>query len=178
MLVAQKAVDALGVTLVRKADRQAPWHPGRCAALTVDGKVIGHAGELHPTVVSKAGLPQRTCAVELDLDALVAAAPHGGQVTAISSFPVAKEDVALVVDESVAADDVRQALIEGAGPLLESVELFDVYEGEQVGDKRKSLAFNLRMRAADRTLTDAEAAEARDAAVARAEEACGAQLRS
>ena len=84
----------------------------------------------------------------------------------------------MVVDESVAADDVRQALIEGAGPLLESVELFDVYEGEQVGDKRKSLAFNLRMRAADRTLTDAEAAEARDTAVARAEEACGAQLRS
>ena len=129
-------------------------------------------------MVSKAGLPQRTCAVELDFDALVAAAPHGGEVTAISSFPVAKEDVALVVDESVAADDVRQALIEGAGPLLESVELFDVYEGEQVGDKRKSLAFNLRMRAADRTLTDAEAAEARDTAVARAEEACGAQLRS
>ena len=178
VLVAQKAVDALGVTLVRKADRQAPWHPGRCAALTVDGKVIGHAGELHPTVGSKAGLPQRTCAVELDLDALVAAAPHGGQVTAISSFPVAKEDVALVVDESVAAEDVREALIEGAGSLLESVELFDVYEGEQVGNKRKSLAFNLRLRAADRTLTDAEAGEARNAAVARAEEAYGAQLRS
>ena len=139
---------------------------------------MGHAGELHPTVVSKAGLPQRTCAVELDLDALVAAAPHGGQVTAISSFPVAKEDVALVVDESVAAEDVREALIEGAGSLLESVELFDVYEGEQVGNKRKSLAFNLRLRAADRTLTDAEAGEARNAAVARAEEAYGAQLRS
>lgn len=80
--------------LVRKADRQAPWHPGRCAALIVDGKVIGHAGELHPTVVSKAGLPQRTCAVEFNLDALVAAAPRGGEVMAISSFPVAKEDVA------------------------------------------------------------------------------------
>lgn len=97
---------------------------------------------------------------------------------AISSFPVAKEDVALVVDKSVAAEDVRQALIEGAGPLLESVELFDVYEGEQVGDNRKSLAFNLRLRGADRTLTDSEALEARDAAVVRAEETCGAKLRS
>ena len=178
VLVAQKAADAVGVTLERTADRQAPWHPGRCAALIVGGKVIGHAGELHPTVVSSAGLPQRTCAVEFNLDALVAAAPRGGQVKAISSFPVAKEDVALVVDESVPSEDARQALIEGAGPLLELVELFDVYEGEQVGEGHKSLAFNLRLRAADRTLTDAEAAEARDAAVARAEEACGAQLRS
>ena len=109
--------------------------------------------------MSKAGLPQRTCAVEFNLDALVAAAPRGGEVMAISSFPVAKEDVALVVDKSVAAEDVRQALIEGAGPLLESVELFDVYEGEQVGDNRKSLAFNLRLRGADRTLTDSEALE-------------------
>ena len=91
---------------------------------------------------------------------------------------MAKEDVALVVDESVASEDVRQALIEGAGSLLESVELFDVYEGEQVGEGHKSLAFNLRLRAGDRTLTDAEAAEARDAAVSRAEEACGARLRS
>jgi phenylalanyl-tRNA synthetase beta chain len=95
-----------------------------------------------------------------------------------SSFPVAKEHVALVDDKSVAAEDVRHALIEGAGPLLESVELFDVYEGEQVGDNRKSLAFNLRLRGADRTLTDSEALETRDAAVARAEETCGAQLRS
>ena len=178
VLVAQKAADAVGVTLERTADRQAPWHPGRCAALIVGGKVIGHAGELHPTVASSAGLPQRTCAVEFNLDALVAAAPRGGQVKAISSFPVAKEDVALVVDESVPSEDVLQALIEGAGPLLEAAELFDVYEGEQVGEGHKSLAFNLRLRAVDRTLTDAEAAEARDAAVARAEEACGAQLRS
>ena len=83
----QKAADALGVRLVRKADRQAPWHPGRCAALIVDGKVIGHAGELHPTVVSKAGLPQRTCAVEFNLDALVAAAPRGGEVHGYFKLP-------------------------------------------------------------------------------------------
>lgn len=178
VLVAERAAAALGVHLERRADRAAPWHPGRCAALVVDGKVIGHAGELHPTVVHDAGLPERSCAVELDLDALVAAAPTGGEVRPLSAFPVAKEDVALVVDESVAAEDVRRALVEGGGRLLESVELFDVYVGEQVGEHSKSLAFNLRLRAMDRTLTDAEAIEARDAAVARAVESCGARLRS
>ena len=109
---------------------------------------------------------------------MIAAAPGGGTIRGLSTFPVAKEDVALVVDEEVSAAQVREALVAGGGELLESVQLFDVYAGEQVGEHRKSLAFSLRLRAADRTLTDAEAAEARDAAVARAEQVCGAQLRA
>ncbi|WP_130865688.1 phenylalanine--tRNA ligase subunit beta [Acidipropionibacterium timonense] len=178
VLLAQEAAEAVGLRLERRADAVAPWHPGRCAALVVAGQLIGHAGELHPSVCRTAGLPARTCAVELDLDALVEAAPHGGQIRALSSFPVAKEDVALVVDETVPEAAVRQALVDGGGELLESVELFDVYVGEQVGSGRKSLAFSLRLRAADRTLTDAEAAQARDAAVAEAASRCGAELRS
>jgi phenylalanyl-tRNA synthetase beta chain len=82
------------------------------------------------------------------------------------------------VDEGVPAGDVEAALREGAGALLESVRLFDVYTGQQVGEGRKSLAFALRFRAPDRTLTGDEAAAARDAAVARAAELCGAELRA
>ncbi len=90
---------------------------------------------------------------------------------------MAKEDVALVVDESVPAGDVEAALREGAGELLESVRLFDVYTGEQVGAGKKSLAFALRFRAPDRTLTEAETGAARDAAVARAAASAGAVQR-
>jgi phenylalanyl-tRNA synthetase beta chain len=94
-----------------------------------------------------------------------------------SSFPVAKVDVALVVDTSVAAADLQATLTEGAGDLLESVRLFDVYSGAQVGEGRRSLAYALRFRAPDRTLTDEEVAAARDAAVALAGERHAAVLR-
>ena len=94
-----------------------------------------------------------------------------------SDFPVAKEDVALVVDESVTAAEVEAALREGAGECLESIRLFDVYTGPQVGEGKKSLAFALRFRAPDRTLTEHEAGAARDAAVAVAAERCGAVQR-
>ena len=162
---AERAAAAVGVTVARRNAEEAPWHPGRCAELSVDGVVLGYAGELHPAVVKAYRLPERTCAVELDLDALLAAARHGGRIGTLHSFPLAKEDVALIVDESVASADVAAALTEGAGELLESVSLFDVYTGDQVGEGRKSLAFALRFRG-DRTLTDKDAAEARQRAVA------------
>jgi phenylalanyl-tRNA synthetase beta chain len=134
------------------------------------GEGIGYAGELHPEVCATFGLPPRTAAAEIDLDALVSAAPATGDIPAISGFPVAKEDVALIVDEDVPAVAVERALRAGAGPLLESIWLFDIYTGPQVAEGKKSLAYALRFRAPDRTLTDADAAEARDAAVAAAAE--------
>jgi phenylalanyl-tRNA synthetase beta chain len=138
--------------------------------------VLGHAGELHPKVCKAFGLPPRSAAAEIDLDKLLehAAAPEGPQ---FSAYPVAKEDVALVVDESVPAAAVEAALREGAGELLESLRLFDVFTGEQVGPGKKSLAFALRFRAPDRTLKEGEAAAARDAAVALAAERTGAVQR-
>ena len=127
--------------------------------------VVGHAGELHPKVCQAFGLPARTAATELDLDALVAAGPEMVAASPFSSYPLAKEDVALIVPAEVAAGDVEAALAEGAGELLESIRLFDVYTGEQIGAGKKSLAFALRFRANDRTLTEAETAEVRQAAV-------------
>ncbi|MGC4791479.1 phenylalanine--tRNA ligase subunit beta [Micromonospora sp. DT178] len=158
-----------------RAAAHAPWHPGRCAELLVDGRVVGHAGELHPAVVAALELPRRTSAMELDLDALPAAPVASAPV--VSGFPPALIDVALVVDSSVPAAQVQQALVEGAGGLLEGVRLFDVYASEQLGAGRRSLAYKLTFRAPDRTLTVEEAVAARDAAVARATERFGATLR-
>jgi phenylalanyl-tRNA synthetase beta chain len=138
--------------------------------------VIGHAGELHPKVCKAFGLPTRSAVAEIDLDKLLehAVAPVGPR---FSAYPVAKEDVALVVDESVPAATVEAALREGAGELLESIRLFDVFTGEQIGTGRKSLAFAMRFRAPDRTLKEGEATAARDAAVALAAERTGAVQR-
>ncbi|MEH1100765.1 phenylalanine--tRNA ligase subunit beta [Micromonospora sp. CPCC 205561] len=158
-----------------RAAEYAPWHPGRCAELLVDGTVVGHAGELHPAVLATLELPRRTSAMELDLDALPVAPVASAPV--VSGFPPALIDVALVVDESVPAARVQQALVEGAGGLLEQVRLFDVYASEQLGAGRRSLAYKLTFRAPDRTLTVEEAVAARDAAVARAAEHFGATLR-
>ncbi|MFC8349423.1 phenylalanine--tRNA ligase subunit beta [Streptomyces sp. NPDC057280] len=171
-----------GVELIVRGGQYGPWHPGRCAELVVvaEGaeKVVGHAGELHPRVVKAFGLPARTCAMELDLDALEAVGDDTPQAPAISTFPVATQDVALVVDRFVPHADVEAALREGAGELLEGIRLFDVYENaEQLGDGKKSLAYALRFRAGDRTLTVDEASAARDAAVALAGERTGAVLR-
>ncbi|MEV6281694.1 phenylalanine--tRNA ligase subunit beta [Kribbella sp. NPDC051770] len=167
--VARAIATAIGVEVdVRNAER-APWHPGRCAELsiaTTGGRtVIGYAGELHPKVCQAFGLPKRSSAVELDLDALIAAGPASVTAQPFSSYPVAKEDVALIVAADVPAADVEAALTEGAGELLESIRLFDVYTGEQIGEGKKSLAFALRFRAADRTLKENEVAETRQAAV-------------
>ncbi|RVU25311.1 phenylalanine--tRNA ligase subunit beta [Streptomyces antnestii] len=170
-----------GVELTVRGDQHAPWHPGRCAALSVvvDGEEIlaGHAGELHPRVIKALHLPERSCAMEVDLDVLERAGTGAVQAPRISTFPVATQDVALVVDAAVPAAEVESALREGAGELLESLRLFDVFTGEQLGEGRKSLAYALRFRAGDRTLTVDEASAARDAAVSLAAERTGAVLR-
>jgi phenylalanyl-tRNA synthetase beta chain len=178
-----------GVQFRIEADRHAPWHPGRCAALSVAGpdgeeRLAGHAGELHPRVVQAFRLPDRTCAMELDLSVIeaVAAALPRAVAPRLSGYPVATMDVALVVRDSVPAAAVEGALAAGAAGaggenLLEEVRLFDVYTGQQVGEGNKSLAYTLRFRAPDRTLTDAETIAARDAAVAEAASRVGAVLR-
>jgi phenylalanyl-tRNA synthetase beta chain len=174
---AQVAARAAGADLTVRPDAHAPWHPGRCGMLTVGDTLVGHGGELHPRVVGALGLPPRTCALELDLDVLIAHGKDTMAGAALSGFPPATQDVALVVDAGVTAADVQAALQAGAGDLLESIRLFDVYAGEQIGAGKRSLAFALRFRAPDRTLTVEEATAARDAAVAAATAATGAVLR-
>ncbi len=175
-LVRRLATD-LGVDVEVRQGSRLPWHPGRCAVLLVGDAMLGHAGELHPHVCAEFGLPARSAALEVDLDLLMAAATLVTPGPVFSSFPVAKEDVALVVADEIPAAAVEAALRDGAGELLESVRLFDVYTGSQIDEGQKSLAFALRFRAPDRTLTEAETSAARDAAVARATVLVGAVQR-
>ncbi len=175
--VATRLGDELGVEVRVEAAARMPWHPGRCAKLLVGDREVGHAGELHPRVCQAFGLPARSAAVELDLDVVMAHARDVVPGPEFSSYPVAKEDVALVVAEDVTAVAVEAALREGAGELLESIRLFDLFTGAQIGEGSKSLAFALRFRAPDRTLTEQETGAARDAAVALAAERTGAVQR-
>ena len=177
--VVRRLAAELGVEIDVRSAAVAPWHPGRCAQVTVaeTGALLGHAGELHPKTCQSFGLPPRSAAVEIDLDVLLAAAREVVPGPEFSTFPQAKEDVALLVDADVTVAQLEDALRDGAGELLESIRLFDVYTGEQVGAGRKSLAFALRFRAPDRTLTEEETGAARDAAVAAAAQRCGASQR-
>jgi phenylalanyl-tRNA synthetase beta chain len=180
LAAARLVADRAGVDVVVSADPDhMPWHPGRCARLELtDGTLVGHAGELHPKVVESLGLPTRAAAFEVDLSVLVAAAPGEPVVAAsVSAFPAAKEDLAFVVDGDVPAEAVRSAIIAGAGELLEDLALFDVFTGEQVGEGKKSLAYSLRLRAADRTLSAKEVRAVRDAVVESAAGRVGAVLR-
>ena len=175
---ARTALAAAGIPAARvtvRAAEHAPWHPGRCAAVLVDDAVVGYAGELHPAVLAALELPRRTCATEIDLDAV----PEAPVVQAgrLSTYPPALIDVALVVPQEVPAAEVQAALVAGAGELLESARLFDVYASEQLGEGLRSLAYKLTFRATDRTLTVEEAVAARDAAVASAAARTGAVLR-
>lgn len=175
----------LGVDLRPVADDLAPWHPGRLARLELPGGgLAGHAGELHPSVCTALELPPRTVAFEVDLDAVLAASsPDPVQAVPVSTFPAAKEDIALVVRDDVAVGELFEAVHAGAssssaGPIVEELRVFDVYTGQQVAQGHKSVAFSLRLRAADRTLTAAEAAAVRESAVAEAGRRFGATLRA
>jgi phenylalanyl-tRNA synthetase beta chain len=167
---------AAGVEMTLRAAHYLPWHPGRCAEVVIGDAVVGHAGQLHPAVVERSGLPKGTCAVELDLDAIPAT--EAMPAPAVSPFPAVFQDVSLIVGEDVAAQTVVDAVRDGAGELLEDVRLFDVYTGPQIGEGRKSVTLALRFRAADRTLTEDEASAARDAAVKTAADRVGAIQRA
>ena len=181
----------LGVKLhVANAER-APWHPGRCAEIRIVvptknptrpqiGEVIGYAGELHPRIVKKLGLPERACAVELDLDALIECSGKQPVVKAqpVSTYPAAKEDFAFVVDEDTPSQAVAAAIIIAGGKLLDDVRLFDVYRGPQLGPGRKSLAFSVRLRASDHTLSASETEAARARIIKQVGKYTGAKLRA
>lgn len=171
---AQEIIEATGNKGEVLSSDLAPWHPGRCAEIRVMGKVVAHAGELHPRVISELALPKRTCAFAVILSEL----PIGTstKIPVIANQPAAVQDIALLVDKDVSAAKLTQELKNGAGDLLESITLFDRYD--QVAENKVSLAFTLTFRAADRTLTAEEVAGYRDAAVTAAGKSCGAILRS
>ncbi len=170
--------ETAGVDVVVRQGSHQAFHPGRTAQVLLrSGEVLGYAGELHPTLIAAQDLPARTVALEVQADLLLDAAADVIVARALSTYPPATQDVALVVEAGVVAGDLLETLREGAGELLEDVSLFDVYSGQGIPEGSRSLAFALRFRAPDRTLTADEASAARDAAVALAAERFGAVQR-
>ena len=152
----------------------APWHPGRCAEFRVNNQPVAHAGEIHPRVSAALGLPERTVAFVVIVDAL----PFSTAIQArpVNTMPAAIQDISLFVDEKISAAQVEAALVAGAGELLESIHLFDRFQKE--GEAQVSLAFSMVFRAPSRTLTADEVSELRIAAGAEATKRCGAIIRS
>ena len=175
------AVEAIAVAAGVRIDvaqgQRAALHPGRTGVLSVGGVEVGYVGELLPTVSADADLPGRVYVAELDLDRVLSLAGTPDVEASLSSFPVATQDVSLVVGDDVVAGDVAAALREGAGELLESLHLVDDYRGQGLADGTKSLTFAMRFRATDRTLTAGEATDAKLAGVATASERFGATIR-
>ena len=172
---------AVGVD-VRVAQGEHPaLHPGRAAELFVDAPTgtvpVGFAGELLPALAHSFDLPRVVAVAEVDLDALIEHSRRDVIVAPIVSMPAATQDLSLVVSAGVPAGDVLRAVLDGAGPLLENATLVDDYRGAGVEDGEKSLTFALRFRAPDRTLTAAEATDAKNAALALAAERFDAVLR-
>ena len=171
---AQEILELAHLEYEIKRSDLAPWHPGRCAELSVDGKVVAHAGEIHPRILNQNNLPPRSSAFAINIGAL----PNSQMVRPhrVGVMPAAMQDVALIVDSTVTALQVQEALMEGAGDLLESISLFDRYD--KVGDGKVSLAFTLTFRAADRTLTSEEVSAMRESATNVASKRCGAVVRT
>src|SRR5437660_2153466 len=131
------------------------FHPGRCAAVVMDGRQVGYVGELHPSVTAAAKLDGRYVAFEVDVEPLLAAG-RMPRAQPLPRFPAVERDLAVVVEETVAAGAILASIKESAGDLLEVARAFDEYRGAQVPDGYKSIAFTLTFRSPERTLTDAE----------------------
>ncbi len=174
---AQQLANAVAASIRVEQGNHPAMHPGRTAELYVGETVVGVAGELLPSIAAELDLPRTVALLELDLDALIEGGVREVATTPIASYPAATQDLSLVVSRDIPAGAVEAAVEEGSGDLLEEIRLVDDYRGTGVDDDHKSLTFALRFRAPDRTLTAAEATEAKMAGVALAAERFGATLR-
>jgi phenylalanyl-tRNA synthetase beta chain len=155
-----------------------PYHPGRSANVLVDGQSIGYVGELHPAVAMEFQLPdQRFCIAELDMEVLLKLWNPHFRIADLSAFTPIYEDLAFVVPQGVKAGELQEAILRVGQPLLRSVQLFDVYQGDQVEAGSVSLAYALTFQAMDRTLKDKDVAKIRQNIVREMEQAFGARLR-
>jgi phenylalanyl-tRNA synthetase beta chain len=136
-------------------------HPGRAAAVRVGGEHVGWLGEIHPLVAAEWDV-EGLAGFEVDLDRVFAAVPDEVRYRDLVTFPAVREDLAVVIDADIPAARVLDVVRAAAGPTLASLEVFDVYRGEQAGEGRVSLALHLEFRAPDRTLTDEEVAGQRE----------------
>ncbi|MEI7618052.1 MAG: phenylalanine--tRNA ligase subunit beta [Actinomycetota bacterium] len=178
MSVWRELVTAMGLgARVDQSTVPLGMHPTRSATLSLGRDVVGAVGEIHPSVLEAFGVAERVAWLELDLSRLLSAEPKIAQWKATSRYPSSDVDLAFVVADSVPAEKLDKAIRQAAGGLLVDLSLFDVYRGAGVVDGSRSLAYRLRLQAADRTLTDTEVAAVR-AKIVTVTGKLGAQLRS
>ncbi|MBE3588388.1 MAG: phenylalanine--tRNA ligase subunit beta [Thermoanaerobacteraceae bacterium] len=165
--------------LVFQPERENPaFHPGRTAYVQVNGERLGILGEIHPDVLESYGLDTRVTGCELDLQLLLSLAGAVPRYRPLPRFPAVERDLAVVVRRDIPAADVLRIIRKAGGHLLQSAQLFDVYEGEQIKEGHRSLAFALKFQAEDRTLTDEEVMAHTAAIAAALAKQLGAELRS
>lgn len=160
------------------ADTENPsYHPGRCAKVYAGETLLGAFGTVHPVVAKKYGFTSEVLAAELIMDALYAAADRAKRYQPLPKFPASIRDIAVLVEDAVPAASMQKAIEKAAGAILESVKLFDVYKGKGIPEGKKSVAYSMSLRAADRTLTDEECDKAMKKAIEALEQGFGAVLR-
>ncbi|MCI6376586.1 MAG: phenylalanine--tRNA ligase subunit beta [Clostridiales bacterium] len=153
---------ASGIACTVEPGADAYYHPGRSARLTRGGVAFAQVGEVHPAVRERFDMPKRAVIAEVNLQTLLESHKPMGEMKPLPRFPAMARDLALVMDEGVAVGPLMGDMRKAAGKLLESIQMFDVYRGVQVGVNKKSVAFSLTFRAPDRTLTDEEVQKAMD----------------
>ncbi|MDD6095337.1 MAG: phenylalanine--tRNA ligase subunit beta, partial [Clostridia bacterium] len=154
------------------------YHPGRCAKVMLGDTCLGIFGELHPQCAENYGFGCTVCAAELDFDAILENKKTVYEYSSLPKFPAVERDFSFVCDEALQAGDVEEIMVQAGGKTVESVKLFDVYRGPQIGEGKKSLSFAVMLRAADRTMTDEEADKVVNKIMKRLGDAFGITLRS
>jgi phenylalanyl-tRNA synthetase beta chain len=173
-------LDALHISgAVFKRGEHPAMHPNKCAEVWVGEQSLGVFGELHPLVKDKYDLPRAAVMVaDLDLEAILDVTSLRFEAQPVPVYPAVLEDLAVIVEESVAADEVEAVLRRGGGKLLTRVELFDIFRGAQIGEGKKSLAYSLSYQAPDHTLDEKEALKIREKIIKNLDRELGAKIRS
>lgn len=177
--IVQNLLSRLGVSdVVFETEKENPsYHPGRCAKVTADGDLIGYIGQIHPAVADSFKIDTEIYAAELDLNTIIEHASFDRTYKPLPKFPSSSRDIALVVEKDISVGEIEKIINSVSSDILEKVKLFDVYEGEQVGENKKSVAYSLKFRAADRTLTDDEVSGMTEKILAALKDGVNAELR-
>ena len=153
------------------------YHPGRCASLKVGNDIFASLGELHPLVAENYNLNDRVLIAEINIDKIVKYARFNKKYVEIPKYPAVERDIAMVVDEAVEVGQIERIITKKAKKMLEEINLFDVYRNEKLGENKKSVAYSLKFRLSDRTLTDEEVNTTMQEIIAALEKELNAELR-
>ena len=157
--VVEEFLDKVGMHQKAECDPESELtflHPGRQANMIYDGRIIGYLGEVHPTVAANYDIKERVYVAVIDMPEIVSRATFDRKYEGIAKYPAVNRDLSMVVPKAVLAGDIEKIFTQRGGKILEKYELFDIYEGAQIKDGFKSLAYTLTFRAKDRTLEEAD----------------------